>query len=240
MSEGWKPLSDDGGRAPSGPMRSPSAPSGPQRPDRTALYVVGSVVAVILLCCGGFGGLGAYIASTAPTVLPEDRAGVVNIVDVQGWVDDAGAPDTQWEQLDIGPSVLGTREWDYEYEPPDDAEQVAFVSSSRSDELSQSEARSTFSTLKFGAGVGVRMIAEGVELEDTSELLSWGDEAYFARMVGEVGPIGQVVVVRRGRTVLFAVFGPVWFSDAEAVDEFLVPVLDRAADYHLPERPKVE
>jgi hypothetical protein len=233
MTDGWTPISE-GGAPPSPPPRPTS--DGPKKPDRTALYVIGGVVGVVLLCCGGLGGLGAYIASTAPVVQPEDRAGVINAFDVYGWVGEGAPPDAAWEALDIGPSVLGSREWDYEYEAPEGPEQYTFVSSSRSDESTVSEARSSFSTLKMGADFGVRVLADGVELQDASELLTWGDEQYFARMVAETGAIGHVVLVRRGKTVLFAVFGVVVFEDAEAVEAFLVPVLERAAGYRLPER----
>ena len=236
MSEGWKPMSQGGGPPqPPAPAASSFAAPGvvaePKKSDRTALYVILGVAALIFLCCGGLMGLGAYIAATAPEATPEDRAAVINIFDVYGWVEEGDAPDAAWEVLEMGPSFLGSQEWDYEYDAPESEDQWCFVSSSRTDESTASEARSTFSTLKFASGLGARMIGEDIEVVDVSEMLVWGDQNYLGRMDGTEGPVGHILVTRRDKTVLFAVFGVVYFADAEAVEEFLVPVLERAVSY---------
>lgn len=240
MSEGWKPMSEGGGPPPGAPPSSPQSgvAAEPKKPDRTALYVIGGVALVVFLCCGGLMGFGAWLAATAPEAQPEDRASVLNVFDVYGWVEDGPVPDAAWEVLDIGPSILGSQEWDYEYEAPESDDQRCFVSSSRNDESTASEARSTFSTLKFASGLGAGMIGEDIEVVDVSEMLRWGDQRYLGRMDGANGPVGHILVVRRDKTVLFAVFGVVYFADAEAVDEFLVPVLERAASYELAPPPE--
>ncbi len=231
MSEGWKSMSEAGHV----PPPKPPAPTGPtaKKSDRTALYVILCVVGVIFLGCGGLFGVGAWVGATAPDAVPEDRAGVINAFDVYAWVGQGTEPAAAWEQLDVGPAFLGSRDWDYEYEAPESDDQMTFVSSSRTDEGTTSSARSTFSTLKFAAGLGAGMMADDVEVTDVSELLTWGDQRYLGRMDGPNGPFGHIVVVRRDTTVLFAVFGAVYFEDEAAVDEFLVPVLERAASYEM-------
>lgn len=160
---------------------------------------------------------------------------MLNIDDVHGWVNEGPAPNLAYERLTIGPAVLGTREWDYEYEPPESYGQLSFVTSSRHDESSVSEAKSAFSTRRVGASLGIRLGADDMDLAEADELLVWGDQIYFARMVSEGETLGHVVVARRDKTVLFAGFGLISFEDKESVDRYLVPVLERAANYRLPE-----
>ncbi len=201
---------------------------------RVALYVLLGLGGVMILACGGFGLAIYMLVSSVPEVRPEDREGLVNAFDLAEWAEDEEPPNPAFEAFHIGPSILGAREWDYEYDEPEGAPITWFVSSARTDANSASRARKEFRTTKSATLMGVRIGGGDIEVEDVSELLPWGDQAYFGHMVNDEGVVGQIVIVRRDHVVLMAAYGGVWFADEAAVQEWLVPVLERAVAYELP------
>ncbi len=206
----------------------------PQVSSRAALYVLLGLGGVIVLACGGFGLAIYMLVSNTPEVHPEYREGLVNVFDVADWAEAEEPPNPAFENFTIGPDILGLREWSYEYDEPEGTPITYFVSSARTDAASASRARSEFRKTKTATLMGVRIGGGDIEVTDRSELLQWGDEAYLGQMEKEAGVVGQIVLVRRDQVVLLALFGGVWFEDEAAVQEWLVPVLERAVAYELP------
>jgi|GEM_PF-6592963 len=216
MSEGWTPLSEH-----------PEPPKPAKRRVSLVAILIGLGALMFLSCAGVFGFVfSQYI--NAPEASAEDRAGLLNIDDVQGWTPGASSDDSGITDISVDPWVLGSRAWRYQWTPLSTTRGAAWVASERTDDASLEDARISYSL----AELSIRMdLPDDVEATRMGGDVAGINKARYWRLEGPDGPAGNMIVVRRKLTTFAAVFGPKTFDNGDELEAALLPVWARSLAY---------
>ncbi len=122
------------------------------------------------------------------------------------------------------PFSFGSDELEYEYESEN-----LFVSSGIHVESSASEASSTFTML--GLGINIGLGGENIEKRACDDAFSIGDESKCAYLATEGITLGQYVMVREGRRVLFVIIAGIEL-EADDLRTLITPHVTRMSDYN--------
>lgn len=216
----WTPISGGGEQVEVKPSEEPSRATA----GRVLLIVLAVAVMSTLAVVGGAMAWMYYVFENAPVAEVEDRAGLINIVDVQEWAGRGEASFDEW--IDVEPFVLGSRDWTYESGGPMGDPETPWIQSYRTDDLTTSDARASFMSKRITLNAEARGL--GAEVVELGEDTLFERRLYVGRVSVAGVPRGVVVVARQRRTTFGALLGPVSCATKEECEQRLKPILDRA------------
>jgi hypothetical protein len=117
----------------------------------------------------------------------------------------------------------GSLEIEYEFETPDDAPDVLYVSVTAGFERSVLDAIQSYRLQKGGIGVGLKL--GDTKIQEKKEFYQWGDESFFADIMGKNGPAGNVFGTRLGKKTYWFMVAGLYFEDRSQWEEFIAPKL---------------
>jgi hypothetical protein len=158
----------------------------------------------------------------------EDRPLLATIADLEGYGFDL-ASYADRETFRRTRYLDGSLEIEYEFETPDGAADTVYLAATAGFERTTRDAVAAFLLEKKGVGLGVRV--GGGEVVEQPGFFDWGDDSYFATIVGEHGPGGVIFGGRSGRKTYWLMLGGVYFDDAEEWERFISPKLHYLVSY---------
>ncbi len=123
----------------------------------------------------------------------------------------------------------GSLEIEYEFDTPEDSDDSLYLSVTAGFERSVRDAVATYRMEKGGTGIGARL--GGVEMREEQGFFQWGDESFFASLVGENGPGGNVFAARLKNKTYWVMIAGLYFDDTNEWARFIQPKLDYLATY---------
>lgn len=207
---------------------SPAPAPEKKKKSRKTLYLVlglgiGIPLALIMFVVA-MGLLFEFTSSSEP-VGASDRAMLLDAEAVAEWIDDYEVQ-PGIETVTKTRYIDGSYELDYEYEDDRDDDYL-YVTSNVSIERKVSDAMTVFTSLELGVKIG----AGDIEFDKRPDLLKWGD-ATSCSILREGGtPFGNLVLARKGKRVYMIMISGVYFDEADALQELVVPYLERLDGY---------
>jgi hypothetical protein len=194
--------------------------------------VVGIVAAAVMAClivgllvCGGLVYLGmAGISSREPT--SEEKMAVVTIRDLEPY----GVEIAEVESREVWKTkrnVDGSLEIEYEYDPdlaPGPGDKV-ILQGSVDIEHTEKDARQTFSLNIMASQTGMRIY--GATTRDQQHTMADVDQSYFALVMKNEKPVGNLVSVRKGKHVYGLLVINIYFDDPHTLEEMLREKIDQ-------------
>lgn len=158
-----------------------------------------------LLTLGGLLALAlTALAACLPVEMSEsERALLIPVSDMERYGARCLNPDAA-ESYSAKRNLDGSLELEYEYDWEEDDEgapPVWIVSEAEINANAEDASESLEYRVKAYA-LGIAASGADVDVVEDADLFPWGDEAYAARTVSEGYTLGNIVVVRQGRTVL--------------------------------------
>lgn len=172
----------------------------------------------------------ALVTGCVPGEIQEgDRPLLVTVADLEpyGYDPIAYAEDETFSRTRY---LDGSLEIDYELDSSEGLEPL-YLSATAGFERSSSDAVATFAMEKGAFGVGLELGGGGIE--EVPGFFRWGDDAYFALIMGEEGPVGNIFGTRSGRKIYWLLLSGVYF-DADSPEEwaeFISPKLEYLESY---------
>lgn len=182
-------------------------------------------VLLSILAGGGLLYLGMTgISSREPSV--EEKQSLVTIRDLEPY----GAEIAEAEKREVWKAkrnLDGTLEIEYEYDPdlaigPGDN---ITLQSSVDIEHTEKDARQTFSLNIAACKTGMRIY--GVKTRDQQHTMADVDQSYFALVVKDEKPVGNMVNVRKGKHVYSLLVIGIFFNDPVTLEEILREKIER-------------
>lgn len=124
----------------------------------------------------------------------------------------------------------GSLEIDYELDSSEGQDPL-YLSTTAGFERSNGDAVATYAMEKRAFGVGLEL--GGGEIQEVPGFYEWGDDTYFALIVAEGSPVGNVFGARSGRRIYWLLVSGLYF-DADSRDEweaFISPKLEYLESY---------
>ena len=127
----------------------------------------------------------------------------------------------------------GSLEIEYEFETPENAAEVLYVSATAGFERTVSDAVQSYRLSKGGIGIGAQL--GDATIKEREGFYKWGDESFFANILGKNGrPAGHIFTTRLGKkTYLFMIAG-LYFEERSDWEEFIAPKLQYLEKYDPP------
>jgi hypothetical protein len=159
-------------------------------------------------------------AETTPAS-PADRRLALTVDDIAPFIEDFEA-DTSRETANRVGYFDGSYEIEYIYDADD-----LYIESYVSIEPSASDAKYSYSGYQAGTSIGFSLAEEDVTEVAMNHLFEWGDESRFYLLSLDGQPIGNRLIARKGRKVVYVIWSGVYFNDPESTRELLEPVMAR-------------
>lgn len=128
--------------------------------------------------------------------------------------------------------VDGSTDIEYEFETPDGASEVLYVSATAGFERTVLDAIQTYRLEKGGIGLGTKL--GGGRIVEKKGFYKWGDESYFADILGEKGPAGNIFGARLGKKTYWFMIAGLYFEERSDWEEFIGPKLRYLETYDPP------
>jgi hypothetical protein len=127
--------------------------------------------------------------------------------------------------------VDGSLQVEYGFETPDSSAEALSINVTAGFHKTPKDAVDSYRMEKGGAAIGIGAVS-GVSLKEMPGFYTWGDESYFAQLIGPTGqPGGMVFATRRGtRTYLFMA-GGMYFDDPREWAALIEPRLKYLESY---------
>ena len=120
-------------------------------------------------------------------------------------------------------------EIEYELDASEDAEQPLYLSSTAGLDVSEREAKVTYAALRAGFKVGVKW--GGLEVSPDPEFYSYGDDSYFALLLYDGRPAGNVFLMREGARTYSLVLSGIYFDEISSWKALVEPRLASLRSY---------
>jgi len=124
----------------------------------------------------------------------------------------------------------GAIEIEYEFDPPDDSGINLYLSVAASFEPTEGDAKLAYLTERKGTTQGAKL--GGVTVTESKEFFTYGDESFFAFLMGEKGPGGNLFITRTGTKVYVVLMGGVYFDNQDDWAELITPKLQYLESYN--------
>lgn len=111
--------------------------------------------------------------------------------------------------------LFGSYELYYEYEHPDNAPDLLYVTSTVTHELTKRQADQSYAAMHLSYTTLLDMLGEGVESEEVEGLLDWGERQTAGWLTYEGEVIGAYAVVQDGHDVFDTMIMGVYFDEEE-------------------------
>lgn len=203
----------------------PYAAYPPPRKKGGALKIVLIVGGSLLLVLAAIVGLAVLfsIAVDERALTASERAKLLTIDDVVPYLENY-EPDHSREVARFEKYIDGSYDMSYEYEH----EGELYVNCIVTLEKKTGDAKMTYTGSKVGTNIGARLNEDGFKAVSRNDLFRWGDESEFSVLTMPVGPVGNWMVARKDKVVIYLCVTGIYFDDPETIREFLAPVLERA------------
>lgn len=205
-------------------------PMPPAKKSKTWLIVLlavgGCFVGMIALCV--IAGLAFEFTKKELPVQPKDRQVVLDIQRLEQYVEGYQS-NPQHETIEKHRYFDDSHEVYYEYEDPGD--EGLYLICTVTVERNESDANTTYLAESAGTEFGAAFAEGQVEFVDRNDLFRWGDKSRFSLIKWDNMPGGNFFVARKGTRVFAVLFAGVYFDDAGAVRELLMPVLSNLESY---------
>lgn len=119
-------------------------------------------------------------------------------------------------------------EYEYDNTLQTDEEDLLFISSQAYVELTPLQAGQSYWAYIAGVRLSFLQGDDAMEIEPMAQPLALGDQHYWARLIQDKKPVGEVVVVRQGSIVLAYVISGLFFSTPSDIEDLLRPALAKA------------
>ncbi|MGH7169029.1 MAG: hypothetical protein ACRELG_01960 [Gemmataceae bacterium] len=199
---------------------------------RTLLLTCGIVAAVFLVLCGGGGTLiyFLFIHEIEEPLTTTDRDLPITAERVQSFLATLRVDPTLGKLRKVR-HLDGSRELEYEYESPEGAHSVLYISHDIGVERSAESARGAYGGLGIGTSIGLRLENKNIRQVERAELWSWGDTSRCIVLYNGDAPIGNIFMGCKGRRYFQLTISGVYFDSAKAIRELLQPFLQKLDSY---------
>ena len=172
----------------------------------------------------------AAAGCTTEKALESDKPLVVTIDDL-GEFGFERAKFTGEETFNRVKYVDGSLQVEYGFETPDSSAEALSITVTAGFHKTAKDAADSYRMEKGGAAIGIGAVG-GVSMKEVPSFYRWGDESYFAQLVGPTGqPGGMLFATRRGtRTYLFMA-GGMYFDDPAEWATLIEPRLKYLESY---------
>jgi predicted Zn finger-like uncharacterized protein len=203
----------------------------PKRKSKTCLLTCGILTAVFLVLCGGGGTLiyFVFIREIEEPLTAADRDLPITAERLQDFLPTLRV-DPSLGKLRKVRHLDGSRELEYEYEPPEGAASVLYVTHSIGVEGSAEDARYAYGGLRIGTNIGVNL-EDKVRQVERNDLWRWGDESRCVVLYNGNAKVGNIFMARKGKRYFQLVISGIYFDDAESIRQLLQPFLDKLDSY---------
>jgi hypothetical protein len=123
----------------------------------------------------------------------------------------------------------GSLEVEYEFETPEGASEVLFISTTAGFEKSVTDAIQSFRLERGGIGIGAKV--GGGSIQEKKGFYSWGDESVFGDILGDHGPGGNIFGARLGKKTYWLMIAGLHFDDRAEWEQFIKPKLEYLTTY---------
>lgn len=171
------------------------------------------------LCCGGLVYLGSTgISSREPSA--EEKSAVVTIRDLEPH----GVMPAELEKREVWKTKRhfdGTLEIEYEYDPElaAGAGDAVTMQSSVSIEHTEKDASQAFSITIMAYQTGLRI--SGVKSREQQHAMADVDQTHFALLLKDDQPVGNMLVIRKGKRIYGVLIVGIYFDDPAQLEEIV-------------------
>jgi hypothetical protein len=190
---------------------------------------------VLLVClgtCGGCGVLGTlgyffFVHDIEEPMTEADKAVVLTIKDLLPFAPALNLQQKS-ETFKRARHLDGSRDFEYEFENADDADDTLYLYSSAGFETSAQDAEGVYMMTTPAVKIGLALTGkEGPTAVDRNDLFRWGDESKCMLLVQGNVTVGNYFVARKGSKVFSVLVIGVFFDKPETLRRLLTPVLER-------------
>jgi len=125
--------------------------------------------------------------------------------------------------------IDGSVDIEYEFDPPEESEINLYLSVTASFERTIKDAKLAYQMELKGTTVGAKL--GGAAATESKEFFAYGDESFFAFLMGEQGPGGNLFITRSGTKVYIVIIGGVYFDNPDDWVEVIIPKLQYLESY---------
>ena len=135
----------------------------------------------------------------------------------------------QYETFQRDAFVDGSVDIAYEFDPPEDSEINLYLSVTVSFERTTKDAKMAYLMELKGTTFGAKL--GGAAATESKGFFVYGDESFFAFLMGEKGPGGNLFITRTGTKVYIVIIGGVYFDNPDDWADVIIPKLQYLESY---------
>jgi len=162
------------------------------------------------------------------SIREEDKPLLITVEDLAPY---GVSPDDyqQYETFQRNVFVDGSADIEYEFDPPEDSEINLYISATASFERTTKDAQLAYQMELKGTTFGAKL--GGAAATESQGFFTYGDESFFAFLMGKKGPGGNLFITRTGAKVYVVIIGGVYFDNPDDWAELIMPKLHYLESY---------